>query len=63
MRVQVIRSDSGELRLHPSLYNSRLLTAPIAVSPVMRATRAEAMQRMKARWEEEKRKGSGNGGL
>ncbi|KIM29088.1 hypothetical protein M408DRAFT_329102 [Serendipita vermifera MAFF 305830] len=59
----VIRSDSGELQYHPSLYKSSgsRMVAPIANNPVLLATRAEALQRMKARWDEEKKKESGSG--
>ncbi|PVG02261.1 hypothetical protein CPB86DRAFT_780676 [Serendipita vermifera] len=54
----VIRSDSAQIQYHPSLYqqSNKLLTVPITNNASWMATKGEALQRMKKRWEEEKRR-------
>ncbi|CAG7845903.1 SubName: Full=Uncharacterized protein {ECO:0000313/EMBL:CCA77954.1} [Serendipita indica DSM 11827] len=57
----VIRSDSRQIEWHKSIMEQtqqRRLAASFATNPVYRATRAEALQRMKRRWEAEKLKES-----
>jgi hypothetical protein len=62
--LQVIRSDSGQIEYHPSLFQNsgKLgLAPPILNNPAWRATRGEALQRMKMRWEEEKQREAAEG--
>lgn len=62
--LQVIRSDSGQIQYHPSLLQNSGkagLAPPILNNPAWRATRGEALQRMKMRWEEEKQREAAEG--
>ncbi|KAG8848525.1 subunit of TIM23 translocase complex [Serendipita sp. 411] len=55
----VIRSDSGQIQYHPSLMQQSqkmALASPVLRQEVYRASRAEAFQRMKRRWDAEKQR-------